>query len=874
MKLLLIKAFFYLVIFWLRPLDTLGQVVANTKTEWFTWKEDPALNMPVAASAGFVGFHNEVLIYAGGNDFDKPVWEGGKKYYSNSIYSLNKNLQGKPAWKKAGELPFRIAEGATVDLPGGILCLGGTDGEKKYADVFLLKWDSDQQAVSLDPKKYPPLPEPCANPAAALLGSKIYLMGGKGKDNKPMQQVWVLNIASDEEIQKGWQTLASWPGPARFGAALVKQHNGETDCLYLLSGKSDEAYLADAYVFNPSEKNRAKHWKRIKDLPQPALLAPATSMGPAHILVFSGSDGHDLHKIPNMKGPQDYQFSTDILAYHTITNTWTKAGKMPQGLVGSRALAYQNQILLPGGEICPSVRTAKIQVAALSKPNEKRQFAWLDYGAIGGYFLLISLIGIYFNKKKKSSDDFLRGGQSMPFWAVGISVMATQVSAVGFMTIPAKAYATNWTYFAGVFTWFLIVPIVNRAFIPFYRKLNLTSAYEYLEARFDHKVRLLAATIFILFQLVRMGLVLYLPALALSSVMSIDIVTSIIAMGLFSTLYTALGGIEAVIWIEVAQAILLFGGALLCCILAIYGLDGGLSQFWEIATQNQKFSLGTTDWDWVNTGIWVILLGNIFNRLGNLTSDQAIVQRYMTTPNLKAAQRSLWADVAASIPWAIVIYGLGTALFAFFQQNPGMLNPAMPTDSILPAFLSMQAPAGICGLIIAGIFAASMSTLESSIHSVATISFTDFYSRFKPALAEKEKLSFLKKITFFIGGLATLISIALPYLEIKSLLDFFSEALGIFAGASMGLFFLGIFSKRANAIGAFSGVLITAAVLFYLMFYSSLNFWLFSVIGLLTCFISGILISIISGKPANHQGLSVFSKGAYHSVPKKNYIIN
>ena len=341
---------------------------------------------------------------------------------------------------------------------------------------------------------------------------------------------------------------------------------------------------------------------------------------------------------------------------------------MPLGVAATQAVVVGNDILFPFGESCPGVRTPNLQIATLDNGIAKIFGLW-DYGALVGYFMVISLIGLYFNRRNDSVEQFTRGGQKIPFWAVGISIMATQVSAIGFMTFPAKVFATNWAYFVGVFTWFIVVPIVNWAFIPFYRKLNLTSAYEYLEARFDGRVRRVAALFFMLFQFVRMGLVLYLPALALTAVTPLDPVWCILLMGLLSTVYTAFGGIEAVVWIEVAQALLLFGGAALCVVLAIGGIDGGVAHFFEVATDYQKFSLGETFWDWTGTAIGVIALGNIFNRLGNLSSDQAIVQRFMTTASLREARRSVWADVLTSIP-------LGHRHFHARHRPVRLLQPA------------------------------------------------------------------------------------------------------------------------------------------------------------------------------------------------------
>lgn len=843
----MLKKWIYTILF-LMPAMT----AAAQSSDWLRWSDGPPL--PVAVSSAFVGLSGDVLIVAGGSNFPTPKWEGGQKVYQSEAYALPEPDQPSSRWQKLGQLPRPLADGAAVETPDGLLCLGGTNGSTVFADVFLLQYDKAAHRLNIR-TDFPPLPQPLSHLSAERIGNTVYVLGGQRPDGQPVSVGYRLDITHKAA---GWQPLPPLPAPARFGAALAGQNNGQNDALYVLSGKgTGGTFLTDAWALDL----KTNVWKRLADLPRPAYLAPHAAVGPSHILLFSGSDGHDLAKVPAIKSPADYQFTTDVLAYHTLTNTWTPVGHMPLGLVGSRAVRSSTHLLIPGGESCPGVRTNRLQMAELPTHQvaAASSFGWLDYTSLAGYFVLISGISIWFSRRRKTTEQFLRGGQQIPFWAVGISVMATQVSAIGFMTIPAKSYATNWAYFAGVATWFVVVPLVNRAFIPFYRKLNLTSAYQYLEARFDSRVRLLAAVAFMLFQLARMGLVLYLPALALSSVVPIDTFTSILIMGLLSTAYTAIGGIEAVIWIEVAQAIVLFGGAILCIVLAVGGLDGGVSQFWEIATTHQKFSLSQEFWNWTGPSLGVILLGNVFNRLGNLTSDQAIVQRFMTTPDLRSARRSVWADVAASIPWAIVIFTLGTALFAFYQQSPRLLSPTAPTDSILPHFIATQAPAGICGLIIAAIFAASMSTLESSIHSVATICLTDFRARRHPHLSDAERLRFVRRAVWVLGLFATALSVVLLYADIKSLLDFFQELLGLFAGASMGLFFLGIFSRKANATGALAGVLGSTALMAYVTFLTPLTFWLYSVLGFAACYTIGVLVSQFVAGRSQPDGLTIFS---------------
>ncbi|MFT4093213.1 MAG: sodium/solute symporter [Niabella sp.] len=822
---------------------------------WIDWSPNDRFPVAEGLSGMVTGISNGVMIVAGGSNFSQTA-SGKVKTIYDAIYISRSYRSGSVQWEPAGKLPGRLTDAAVVPYKNGLIVIGGTNGQTDYKQVLFLWWDPAKQQVSIS-TPLPQLPQPRSALSAAILGDRLYIAGGRDAHQQAVQEFFSVGLPEDARAAHtsfSWKPEPLWPGAPRFGAVLVSQGNGERNVLYLAGGKTGQVYLKDIYRFDPFAK---QPWQRMQDAPRPALFAGAATAGQSHILLFGGSDGHDADRALELG--DRYHMPGDILAYHTITDSWVKAGNLPAGVAGAGILVSGNEYLLVGGELRPQQRLGAIQRGTLRSSTAKSAFGFMDYGIIFVYLALLAVISFYFSRKKQTADGFLRGGQQIPYWAVGISVMATQVSAIGFMSIPAKAYATNWTYFSGVWTWFLVVPVVTWAFIPFYRKLNLTSAYEYLEKRFSLTIRLFSGFVYCLYQLGRMGLVVYLPAIALSAVAPIDTMTCIIIMGVLSTVYTVAGGIEAVIWIEVLQAILLMGGALVCVIMAINGTEGGAATFWHTATEYNKFSVGSLDFDFTSSSLIVLLIGNIFIRLGNLISDQAIVQRYMTTKSLGDARKSLWMDVKVSVPWAIIIYLLGTSLYVFYKSHPQLLNPGTPTDGILPHFISHQAPPGLSGLIIAAIFAASMATIESHIHSVATIFTVDFYRRFSKNTTGKKELQFARYTTALLGLLATGLAILLLFIDVKSILDLFTEMTGVFLGAAAGLFVLGIFTEKTNSTGALAGAVASSILILVLQSQTRISFWLYSAIGMTTCFLIGYTISLLFPGRKETEGLTIFT---------------
>ncbi len=478
--------------------------------------------------------------------------------------------------------------------------------------------------------------------------------------------------------------------------------------------------------------------------------------------------------------------------------------------------------------------------------QEASSFGFVNSVVLSVYLALLVAMGVYFARRAGTPRDFFLAGGRMPWWAAGLSIFATMLSAITYLSIPATAYASDWTRFPLNMGIPLIAPIVIFFFLPFYRKLRVTSAYEYLENRFDVSLRLLGSASFILFQLGRMGIVLLLPALALSAVTGLHLFLCIALMGLLSTLYTVLGGMEAVIWTDVIQVVVLIGGALAALGVIVADVPGGFGQIVAEAAEHDKWNLVNPGWDLYSDSLFVILLGMVFTNLLPYTTDQAVVQRYMTTPTEQSARRAIWTGALLAVPASILFFVLGTALFVFYQHFPGQLATLERPDQLLPWFIVQEMPAGLGGLVIAGVFAAAMSSLDSSIHSITTAVTIDFFKRFQPDREEKEWLRLARRMVLILGILGAVSAMLISTLDLRALWGLFLDITGLFLGTLGGLFILGVFTGRTTAFHAWIGALASVAALAYCTFFTSINGLLFGAIGTLTCVAAGWLSSRIA----------------------------
>jgi len=333
--------------------------------------------------------------------------------------------------------------------------------------------------------------------------------------------------------------------------------------------------------------------------------------------------------------------------------------------------------------------------------------------------------------------------------------------------------------------------------------------------------------------------------MALGAVTGLDVRLCIVVMGVLCTLYTVLGGIEAVIWTDVVQVVVLFGGALVAVVIAIGGVDGGLGAVFEIATADDKLELARFEWDWTGPALGVILLGALFNNLVPYTSDRAVVQRYLTTSDAKRAASAVWAGAWLALPASSLFFGVGTVLCAFYSQHPERLDVLEPTDRVFAWFIANELPVGVSGLLIAGVFAAAMSSLDSSMNSMAAVVTSDLYRRFRGDREEGHYLRLARGTTLVLGVAGTGAALALESFGHQSLWDQFLGYAGLLGGTMAGLFALGIFSRRASTVGALVGAAAAIGTLVYVKTQTHLSGLLYAAVGMGVCFVVGYLASLV-----------------------------
>ena len=516
------------------------------------------------------------------------------------------------------------------------------------------------------------------------------------------------------------------------------------------------------------------------------------------------------------------------------------------------------------------------------------QLPTIDLAVFIAFVLGVVLFGFWVSRRNQTADDFMTAGRSLPGWVVGLSVFGTYLSSNTFLGIPGKAYGSNWNFFAFSLSLPLAVLIAVVWFVPFFRKTGEISAYHHLEHRFGPWARTYAVICYLLTQVARTGSIMFGVGLALQALLGWDIAAIIILTGVLVTSYTLIGGIAAVIWTDVVQSIILTIGALLAVGILLFDVPGGPSKFFEVARNYDKFSLGSFSLSLTESTFWVVLAYGFFINMTNFGIDQSFVQRYHTAKSERDATKALWLGALVYVPVSALFFFIGTALFVFYQEQPELdrnlreavvtqelikdggtpgspeyetclakeketFSTAQISDKVFPYFIVHQFPAGLVGLLIAALFAAAMSSVDSSLNSSATVFTSDIYKRYvRLNLDDKGTLQVLHISTVIWGVAGT--GVGLAMIGVESILAAWWELQGIFAGGLLGLFLLGLLSRRVTNVAAMTGVIIGVSVIAWMtmskylpddleIIRNPLHNHMTIVVGTLTIFLIGIMVS-------------------------------
>ena len=441
---------------------------------------------------------------------------------------------------------------------------------------------------------------------------------------------------------------------------------------------------------------------------------------------------------------------------------------------------------------------------------------WFDWVVIGLYFVVMFLIGMFFAKRTKSTDDYFKAGGRVPALVTAMSIYATALSSISFIAIPASVYNNSWLLGMAPLGIILMVLWAAYTFVPFFRRVNVTTAYEYLGRRFDNSFRLVGSLTFILFHVVRMAIVIYLPTLAMQQVLpTLNPVLITVIVSIFCVAYTSMGGIEAVLWSDAVQTVVLLLGAFLVIIVGFSSAPEGIGQGFKLLADDGKiispdfFSL-----DLAKSSIWVMIVGGFVNSIYSYVGSQDIVQRYATNKDENEAKKSLFMNVPLLCTSVIIFIGMGSALYIYFHFK-ATLPENVNGNAILPYFVVNALPVGISGLVIAAIFAAAQSTVSSSLNSVSTCMTADILEYFKPDMEDASKLKFARLSSWIVGIFSTLLAIYFIFNGQGDMFLYFQAITGLLGGPIAAVFLVGIFFDKVESKAVWVGFALSVIVAFY-----------------------------------------------------------
>lgn len=484
-------------------------------------------------------------------------------------------------------------------------------------------------------------------------------------------------------------------------------------------------------------------------------------------------------------------------------------------------------------------------------------FTTIDFIILVIYLVAVLFAGLYFSKKDMQGKEFFKGDGTIPWWVTSVSIFATLLSPISFLSLAGNSYGGTWILWFAQLGMLIAIPITIKFFLPIYSKLGIDTAYHYLELRFNSKaLRVLGALMFIVYQIGRMSIIMYLPSMVLANLTGINVNILIIVMGVIAIIYSYTGGLKSVLWTDFIQGSVLLIGVTFALVYLLNNIDGGAGAVFETLKQG-KF-LGAEEVlfnpNILKSSVFLIVVGAGFNTCSSYISSQDIVQRFTTTTDTKELNKMMLTNGALSIFIATVFYLIGTGLYVFYGQNPVLAQTAQQ-DQIFASYIAYQLPVGITGILLAAIYAASQSTLSTGLNSVATSWTLDIQERLsKKEMSFEQQTKIAKYISLGVGIVAIVVSMILANGEIKSAYEWFNGFMGLVLGVLAGTFVLGVFTKVANSTGAFVAFAVSAIAMVFIKYnMPEVSIWSYSIISIGISLVVGVPVSYVSRKLKNEN---------------------
>ena len=415
-------------------------------------------------------------------------------------------------------------------------------------------------------------------------------------------------------------------------------------------------------------------------------------------------------------------------------------------------------------------------------------------------------LGFRFAKKQNTTENYFLSKGNFPAWALGLSLLSTLISSVTFLGYPAQGYTSNWILLVQG----LMVPIVLLGaiwfIVPLYRKVIGLSTYEYFEKRFGGFARYYSSSSFIIRQFAGMGTVLFLIAVAINEMTTINPFIILAVVGFVLVIVNLKGGMQAVIWLDVFQGFMLFASGIICLGVLLFNIKGGIPEAISIASENNRTGFGPYDITFTRLSLIIMIINGAFYAIQKYGTDQTVVQRYLTAKTDKAAIKASFLGISLTVPiWTIFMF-IGTALFVFYKQQP--VPGGMKAEAVFPHFIMTQLPTGVIGFIVAALISAAICSLSADLNSLAAVGIQDYYKKLRPNKRDQQYL-FTSKLFVVISGIIS-IAIGAFYLLAgnEGVLGVIFTIYAIFSGGIVGIFLLGLFSARANRQGVNIGIIV------------------------------------------------------------------